>query len=186
MTTPESKLLRPKEVSQILGRSRKWLWEMVRRGEFPPPERRNCRCIHWPQEVVDAYRATHPLKQRRKPEKPAPKREIGLRLVAALRARVAGVVCTPMPNRMASRIGSSDAHAAAGNNEHTCARGEVGADGGLAEPGQAREYRDRPAPDSALEQPVRRGRGEVRHLDDAHLVVHQQLTTHQIPLPSAA
>jgi predicted DNA-binding transcriptional regulator AlpA len=116
-TTAEE--LRPKEVSRELGRSRKWLWDAVRKGQFPAPQHRNCRCLVWTRDVVEAYKATHELRQRRKPIVPIPPKPTGLRLAAILTGRTARIDNTPMPMRA---VAASGVRIAAGNNEITGAR----------------------------------------------------------------
>ena len=117
--------MRAKQVSQEIGRSRKWIWEAVRMGRFPPPERRNTRYVYWTREIVDAWKATHELKTRRKPQKPARKTGVARQLAAAFRGKHVTTVATPMPIKVPSRNGSPDAHAVLRNNGHTSSQGEA-------------------------------------------------------------
>jgi predicted DNA-binding transcriptional regulator AlpA len=116
--------LRAKDVCKEIERSRKWLWEAIRKGLFPPPERRNTRYVYWTREIVDAWKATHELKTRRKPQKPARKTGVARQLAAAFRGKHVTTVATPMPIKVPSRNGLPDAHAATGNNANTCSQDE--------------------------------------------------------------
>lgn len=48
-------LLRIERVSERIGRSRSWIWEAVKRGDFPAPIKLSTRCTRWDSLAVGRW-----------------------------------------------------------------------------------------------------------------------------------
>jgi prophage regulatory protein len=49
--------LRIKQVKEVTGMSRSWLYEAIRRGEFPPPIALGLRAVAWDAAAVARWQA---------------------------------------------------------------------------------------------------------------------------------
>ena len=49
------RILRTKEVLEILGVSKTTLYDMIEEGRFPRPSRISKRAVGWPSPVIDAF-----------------------------------------------------------------------------------------------------------------------------------
>lgn len=54
------RLLRPREVCKLVGRSRTSLWRDVRAGLFPPPIEIGVNAIAWEASTIDVWLASRP------------------------------------------------------------------------------------------------------------------------------
>ncbi len=57
---PPRKILRPKKVSERIGKSRVQLWRDVRAGKFPPPIQLGPNSIGWYEHEVERWLETRP------------------------------------------------------------------------------------------------------------------------------
>ena len=48
-------LQRIEQVSERIGRSKSWIWDAVKRGDFPSPVRLSTRCTRWDSLAVDQW-----------------------------------------------------------------------------------------------------------------------------------
>lgn len=42
-------------VASRIGRSTRWVWAEVQRGQFPAPKRQSARCTRWDSRAVDQW-----------------------------------------------------------------------------------------------------------------------------------
>ena len=60
MATNAPKLLKAREVCEMLGISRATLYRMIRQGKFPRPVKLSADSSRWPSQEVEDYMATLP------------------------------------------------------------------------------------------------------------------------------
>ena len=53
--TPPPSLLDVAVVARRIGRSTRWVWAAVARGDFPKPARLSERCTRWDSRAIDAW-----------------------------------------------------------------------------------------------------------------------------------
>lgn len=58
--------LRLKQVKAVTGMSRSWIYEAIRRGEFPPPVVLSARAVAWDSAAVSSWQECR-IRQGRKP-----------------------------------------------------------------------------------------------------------------------
>lgn len=49
------KILRVKDVCELTGFSRQWIYELIRREEFPKPSRIGIRAVGWDSRVIESW-----------------------------------------------------------------------------------------------------------------------------------
>lgn len=49
------KILRVKDVCQLTGFSRQWIYELIRRGEFPKPAKIGLRAVGWDSRIIEDW-----------------------------------------------------------------------------------------------------------------------------------
>ena len=54
------KMLRPKELPEVVGLSRVTIWRKVRDGTFPPPIELAENAIGWPEDIIDTWLESRP------------------------------------------------------------------------------------------------------------------------------
>ena len=54
-TNAGRRLLRLKEVQHNVGFGRSWIYDKIKRGEFPAPISLGARAVAWPSDVVSAW-----------------------------------------------------------------------------------------------------------------------------------
>ena len=55
--------LRLKQVQAATGMSRSWIYEAIRRGEFPPPIQLGIRAVAWDSAAIANWQATRILQR---------------------------------------------------------------------------------------------------------------------------
>lgn len=49
------KILRVKDVCELTGFSRQWIYELIRRNEFPTPKKIGVRAVGWDSREIEAW-----------------------------------------------------------------------------------------------------------------------------------
>jgi prophage regulatory protein len=68
------RLLRPRQVCEVIGLQRTRLYDLIRSGDFPAPLRISAKAVAWRSDIVAEWIATRPSARPAKAEAPAKRR----------------------------------------------------------------------------------------------------------------